>query len=84
MPNGDGRWLIQRLQAEPDMADITIIVISGQIARETFEGGPISISGKHFTATETLDYLRALLATTPPTGVNDDTTAQPLITAHPV
>lgn len=85
MPKGDGRWLIRRLKNEPAMADIIVVAISGQVARETFESGPICINSKSFTASETLAYLRALLATTPPVGVSvtESTTAQPSPEGHP-
>ena len=84
MNDGDGHWLIQKLDQSPDMADIPIIAVSGQITRETYESGPISIYHKNFTPSETLTYLQALLATIPPAGVSDDTIVQPLTTAHPV
>ena len=78
MPNGDGYSLISKLRQDPKMAHIPIIVASGQIVEETWQGGPIGIiNGAGFTPTDTLHYLQALLSVIPPTLVEYHTTAQP-------
>jgi CheY-like chemotaxis protein len=67
MPDGDGLGLINTLQQNPETANILIIAISGQTLEDTGPRWPISVvNAQGFSATETLNYLQAILSAIPP------------------
>ncbi len=84
MADGDGRWLIAALRAEPATAEIPLLVVTGHPAEEVWQGGWIGVAnGAGFPATDTLRYLQALLSAVPPVRTFPSTTSPPSPVGHP-
>ena len=67
MPDGDGQWLISELKQEPQLSSIPIIGVSGQMVEDSLHSKSVSIACQDgFTTSETLHYLKSLLAVVPP------------------
>jgi PAS domain S-box-containing protein len=60
MPNGDGRWVLSQLQANPLTARIPVIVVSGADPDHTVTSGPIL--HKPFDPTDLVTTVRGVLA----------------------
>jgi PAS domain S-box-containing protein len=60
MPNGDGRWVLSELQANPLTARIPVIVVSGADTDGTMTAGPIL--HKPFDPTDLVTTVRGVLA----------------------
>jgi CheY-like chemotaxis protein len=60
MPDGDGRWVLSQLQANPLTARIPVIVVSGANPDDTLTSGPILL--KPFDPTDLVATVRGVLA----------------------
>jgi CheY-like chemotaxis protein len=84
MPGGDGAWLIASVRQRAQWDGTRLVAVSGRAVEEGWRNGEIAIrAGDGFTVTESLHFLRALVAALPPAPVERYTTAPPSAADRP-